>query len=533
MRDRIFVSYRKDDASAVSGRIADRLKHHFGEQNVFFDTSDLRIAHAWSPAIDAGLAEAAVVIAVIGPKWLDARLPDGRRRLDLQDDVVRREIAVALQNGAAVIPLTVDGAPIPSASDLPISLQGLVSFQGDKVRHDQLTHGTFDDDIDRLMRNVSRIVAGQRGPKHDAWRKLQPRRRTNRLGDVARAILTSASIPPTLTRKLVPDPFLRQDPYQDILDYRSETPIAPYLPYVEVKNWCRELVAGSQPDIKVKILRGEFDLGSWGIGDGDAVRDQALEVALHEKPRTFNGPAVRIENAVASDRTLWLTAQRARYFAQRRSNLALDYRYTTSNGSVITLRDLLRQQYGTHLPPLDDNRMANTLGVAALILVRDGEDLTPYLVSRAKDVAVFNCGGEWHCTASGVAEIEPDRPDRDSKFYLDTMLKELDEEVGLLEHDLDFLEPVAFCREMTRAGKPQMFFLGVTSLNRADLRRKLTTARKRTKEKGWVVENTAMPLWRRPSDITDEDALRVFHDKGFTIEAAACIHYFFRCRSIS
>lgn len=116
---------------------------------------------------------------------------------------------------------------------------------------------------------------------------------------------------------------------------------------------------------------------------------------------------------------------------------------------------------------------------------------------------------------------------------MDTILKELDEEVGLLRHDLDFLEPVAFCREMTRAGKPQMFFLGVTSLDRTTLRRKLTAARKRSREKGWAVENTAMPLWRRPSEITDEDALKLFHDKGFTIEAAACINYYFKCRSVA
>jgi hypothetical protein len=533
MRDRIFVSYRRDDASAVAGRIADRLKHHFGEQSIFFDTSDLRVASAWSPAIDAALAGAAVLIAVIGPRWLDTRTSDGHRRLDLPDDVVRREVEVALRDSVPVIPLAVDGASFPSASDLPTPLRGLAGIQGDKVRRDQLTHSTFDDDMDRFLRNVSRIIAGQRGPTHDAWRRLQPKRRTSRLSDVARALLTNASIPPTITRRLVPDPFLRQDPYKDIGDYHDETPIASYLPYVEVKNWCGEIVAGRQPDIKVKILRGEFELESWGIGDGDAIRDEALAVALHEKPKTFNGPAVRVEAAAASDQTLWLTAQRARYFAQRRSNLALDYRFKTSSGSILTLRDLLRQQYGAHLPPLNDKRMANTLGVAALTLVRDGEELTPYLVSRAKDVAVFNCGGEWHCTASGVAEIEPDRPDREPYFYMDTMLKELDEEVGLLQHDLDFFEPVAFCREMTRAGKPQMFFLGVTSLDRATLRRKLTAARKRTREKGLVVENTAMPLWRRPSEITDEDALKLFHERGFTIEAAACLYYYFKCRSMA
>jgi hypothetical protein len=159
-------------------------------------------------------------------------------------------------------------------------------------------------------------------------------------------------------------------------------------------------------------------------------------------------------------------------------------------------------------------------------MVREGAEMTPFLVSRSREVAVFNCGGEWHCTASGVAEFPYDR-DRDPFFYRDTMLKELDEEVGLLEHELDSLEPVAFCREMTRGGKPQMFFIGTTSLDRAVLERKMIDAQKKTRKKGWVVENTPLPFLRRPASMSSSDALELFHDKGFTIEAAACLHYYF------
>jgi hypothetical protein len=175
--------------------------------------------------------------------------------------------------------------------------------------------------------------------------------------------------------------------------------------------------------------------------------------------------------------------------------------------------------------------MANTLGIAALIMVREGGDLTPYFVSRSRDVAVFNHGGEWHCTASGVAELPPG-PDRVPYFYKDSMLKELDEEVGILEHELETLEPVALCREMTRGGKPQMFFLGVTSLGRAALERKLTEAQGKAEAKGWVVENTPMPLSRSPETPADENALALFHGKGFTIEAAACLYYFLKCRAL-
>jgi hypothetical protein len=344
-------------------------------------------------------------------------------------------------------------------------------------------------------------------------------------------LLTHQEVPPSITRRLVPDPFLRQDPQADIRDYAAETPVTPYLPYTEVINWCGEFARGVQPEIEVELLPGDFALASWGAGEGDAIRDEALDKAQKGKPKTFNGPAVRIEDYAVSGSKLRLSVQQARYFDQRRSNLALDYQYTTPSGAVLTLRDLLRREFGASLPPLSDRRMANTLGIAALIMVREGGELTPYLVSRSRDVAIFNCGGEWHCTASAVAVLPQDGGSA-QYFYKDAMLKELEEEAGLLEEDLDAFAPVAFCREMTRAGKPQMFFLGMTSLDRAVLEKKMSGARKAVKAKDGIVEITQMPLLRQPAKLTSEEALALFHGKGFTIEAAACLHYFFQCRAL-
>ncbi len=355
--------------------------------------------------------------------------------------------------------------------------------------------------------------------------------RHNALTGAVRYLLTSPEVPPAITRRLVPDPFLRQDPQADIRDYAAETPVTPYLPYTEVINWCGEFARGIQPEIEVELLPGDFALAGWGTGDGDAIRDEALAEALRDKPKTFNGPAVRIEDYAVSGGKLKLTVQKAAYFDQRRSNLALDYQYKTRTGAVLTLRDLLRQEFGASLPPLSDRRMANTLGIAALIMVREGDELTPYLVSRSRDVAIFNYGGEWHCTASAVAVLPQDGRSV-QYFYKDAMLSQLADEAGLLPEDLDVFAPVAFCREMTRAGKPQMFFLGVTSLDSATLEKKMSGARKAVKAKDGIVENTPMPFLRQPGKIASEEALALFHGKGFTIEAAACLHYFFMCRAL-
>jgi hypothetical protein len=85
---------------------------------------------------------------------------------------------------------------------------------------------------------------------------------------------------------------------------------------------------------------------------------------------------------------------------------------------------------------------------------------------------------------------------------------------------------------MGRGGKPQLFFLGITTLSREVLAEKLRTAHKHTRAAGQVLENTNMPFFRRPADISDEEARRAFHQKGFTPEAAACMHYFDCCQKL-
>jgi hypothetical protein len=46
---------------------------------------------------------------------------------------------------------------------------------------------------------------------------------------------------------------------------------------------------------------------------------------------------------------------------------------------------------------------------------------------------------------------------------------ELEEEVGLTRNDLDWIRPLALCREFLRAGKPQIFFAAQTSLSSNEL----------------------------------------------------------------
>jgi hypothetical protein len=68
-----------------------------------------------------------VLLAVIGPRWLDATdKKTGKRRLDDPNDLVRTEIATALRRGIRVVPVLVGEATLPSAEELPDDLKKLL-----------------------------------------------------------------------------------------------------------------------------------------------------------------------------------------------------------------------------------------------------------------------------------------------------------------------------------------------------------------------------------------------------------------------
>lgn len=126
MRGRIFISYRRDDSASQALNIAQYLEKQFGASNVFIDVNRIKSGEAFPEVLKKRLDESAVVLAIIGPNWLNASDAQGNRRLDDAQDWVRLEIASALRRKMKVIPVLVGGqsAP-PKATDLPEPLQAL------------------------------------------------------------------------------------------------------------------------------------------------------------------------------------------------------------------------------------------------------------------------------------------------------------------------------------------------------------------------------------------------------------------------
>jgi hypothetical protein len=147
----IFISYRREDSRPYAARLYDALKKV--SCHVFFDIDTIGPAHRFANEIAQALDRSDACIVLIGPKWESISLPDGRRRLDVPEDFVRREVAAALERGIPVFPVLVDGAKVPATRSLPEELRGLTEWQAITLHDDAWDYG-----VSRLRKALSPVV---------------------------------------------------------------------------------------------------------------------------------------------------------------------------------------------------------------------------------------------------------------------------------------------------------------------------------------------------------------------------------------
>jgi hypothetical protein len=143
----IFVSYRREDAEGEAGRLADDLAEIFHENSVFMDVNAIQPGRDFRKAIDESIHQCSVLLAILGPGWLDSRDASGRRRLDDESDFLRLEVASALQRDIPVIPVLVRGARMPRAEQLSTDIEELAYRNAV-----ELTHARWKSDVQVLVR---------------------------------------------------------------------------------------------------------------------------------------------------------------------------------------------------------------------------------------------------------------------------------------------------------------------------------------------------------------------------------------------
>lgn len=133
----IFISYRRSDSGGYAGRLWDELAARYGERTVFWDIDTVAPGSALAERIESALAGCAAILVLVGPEWLEVREASGARRLDNPEDYVRREVAWALSanNGPVVIPILIEGTPMPAPGQLPLELRSLADRAAVELRN--------------------------------------------------------------------------------------------------------------------------------------------------------------------------------------------------------------------------------------------------------------------------------------------------------------------------------------------------------------------------------------------------------------
>lgn len=132
---KVFVSYRRADTAHLAGRIYDHLEDAFGRDEVFFDVEAIPPGVDFRRYIDTRMRQSAVVLAIMGRQWL--RAPSLFQRLMGRGsgmDHVMMELEIAMRHGVPIIPVLVDGAPMPDESSLAPSVRPILSLNAMALR---------------------------------------------------------------------------------------------------------------------------------------------------------------------------------------------------------------------------------------------------------------------------------------------------------------------------------------------------------------------------------------------------------------
>jgi len=181
---KIFISYRRDDARGVAGRLMDTLSEYFGAGRVFRDIEGIEGGANFEQVLSGTIGSADAVIVLIGPDWLKVTDASGQRRLDDPNDWVAHEIAAALQKELPVFPVLIEETPMPRAQDLPDALKPLVRHNAISISDRRWTF-----DVTRLAKVVAFDIPGSANEK-----KLDRIRLAISLSLLAAIVFTTATV---------------------------------------------------------------------------------------------------------------------------------------------------------------------------------------------------------------------------------------------------------------------------------------------------------------------------------------------------
>ncbi len=176
MARKVFISYRRKDSSYQAREIFQSLSAALPADHVFMDVDSIPLGQDFRRVLTGWVAQCDVMLALIGPNWIAIDPRSGSSRLHDPEDFVRIEIATALARGIPVVPVLLDGTPMPGRDMLPLELGELPDRQSEFA-----SFRSFEADIARLMKGLgigqplpAAAVAAEPGPPRTELRVEAP-----------------------------------------------------------------------------------------------------------------------------------------------------------------------------------------------------------------------------------------------------------------------------------------------------------------------------------------------------------------------
>ena len=145
----VFLSYRRGDSEGQARALNLELVKLIGKESVFMDVDSIALGQDFRHILHERLESCDLMLALIGPGWLDAKDAAGNRRLESATDFVRLEIAAALKRNIPVTPVLLQGAQMPPLEHLPDDVKELVYRNGF-----ELGHSTWESDVREMVKRL-------------------------------------------------------------------------------------------------------------------------------------------------------------------------------------------------------------------------------------------------------------------------------------------------------------------------------------------------------------------------------------------
>ena len=145
----VFVSYRRGDTEGQARALFNELADLIGRDSVFMDVDSIALGRDFRQILQERLGSCDLMLALIGPDWLDIKDASGKRRLENPADFVRQEIAAALRRNIPVTPVLVQGTQMPAPEQLPDDLKDLAYRNAF-----ELSHTRWESDVAEMIKRL-------------------------------------------------------------------------------------------------------------------------------------------------------------------------------------------------------------------------------------------------------------------------------------------------------------------------------------------------------------------------------------------